>query len=131
VGFSIVENVVTDSCASPRTLLAPAVGPSVDELVTALSNLKGFTVATPVAYTLDGFNGKQFTITAPTDARCDYGTWATALRINGVGPGEINDVRILDVGGTRVLIAIPHGPDQPAEDKSAVQQVVDSVRLEP
>ena len=132
VGFSIVENVVTDPCASPRTLLVPAVGPSVDDLVTAISNLKGFEVTTLVDYTLDGFHGKQFTLTTPTTATCaDYGTWATALRINGMGPGEINDVRILDVGGARLLIANAYGPGQPAEDKAAVQQVVDSVQIEP
>lgn len=132
IAFQIVENVVADPCGSPRTLLDPPVGPSVDDLVTAISNLQGFDVSTPVDYTLDGFEGKQFTFTAPIDSGCtELGTWATELRVNGMGPGEVNEVRILDIGGVRVMIATAHGPDQSAKGRAAVQQVLDSVQIEP
>jgi hypothetical protein len=130
LGFLVVENVVEDPCASPRTLLDPRVGPSVDDLVTAISNLQGFEATTAVDYTLSGMRGKQFTLTAPTGERCtDITSWATPLRINGMSRGEINEVRILDVGGLRILISIAHSPFDRAEDLAAVLQILDSVQF--
>ena len=47
VGFVIVDNVVSDPCDPSRPLLVPPVGPSVDDLVTAISNLDGSRRRTP------------------------------------------------------------------------------------
>jgi hypothetical protein len=128
--FQVVENVVEDPCGSPRTLRDPPVGPSVDDLVTAISELQGYEVTTVQDYTLSGMRGKQFTLTAPTDASCtDLVTWASPFRINGMSPGEVNEVRILDVGGVRVLIAIAHSPYARAETLAEILQVLDSVQF--
>jgi hypothetical protein len=130
VTFQIVDNVVA-GCADQENaeLLDPPVGPSVDELVTAISNLEGYEATAPVDITVGGFQGKEFTLTAVRHA-CGA-TWATADRITGMGAGEINLLRILDVDGVRVLISGAYHPDTPEADVAAVEQVMDSVQIEP
>jgi hypothetical protein len=126
VSFEIVENVTAGTCTDE--LLDPPVGPSVDDLVTALSAMKGFDVSTVTNVTIDGYHGKQFTLTAPTSG-CELRTWATSTRVNGVGLGEANHVRILDVDGARLLIGLAP-PSNPAIQREA-DGIVDSIRITP
>jgi hypothetical protein len=131
VSFLIVDDVVADPCSPDK--LDPPVGPSVADLVTAISGLDGFKATAPVNVTVDGFSGEQFTVAAPTTTACDLKTWATVDRTNGVGPGEINLLDVLDVDGTRVVIAGAYHPENPAvaEDLAAIQQIMASVHIEP
>jgi len=131
ISFLIVDNVVADPCSVDGRLLDPPVGPSVDDLVTAISNLEGFEATEAVDVTVDGFDGKQFTLTAPGRLDCELKTWATSLRINGVGPGEVNDMRILDVDGVRVFISGGYQSDSVSRQLSALQQVIASIQIEP
>ena len=127
VSFLIVENVAADPCGSSAALLDPPVGPTVDDLVTALSGLEGFESTAPTDLTVDGFSGEEFTLTAPAgSAGC--ATWATETRTNGVGPGEVNVLRILDVEGTRLVIAGAYFPAAPEADVAALQQIIASVQ---
>lgn len=130
VTFQIVENVVADPCDSQEAaeLLDPPVGPSVDDLVMAISSLEGFKASDPKDITVDGFHGKEFTLAAP-DTHCGA-TWATADRTTGVGSGETNLLRILDVGGTRAVIVAAYGPDSSEADVATLQEVMDSVHIE-
>ena len=103
VSFMVVENVVADPCA--RTLRAPEVGPTVDDLVAAISSLEGFTATAATGVSLDGYDGKQLELAAPDTGECLL-TWATSpVRTNGVAPGEINLLRIFDIDGERVMLA--------------------------
>jgi hypothetical protein len=131
VSFLIVTNVVADPCG--EALLDPPVGPSVDDLVTAISNLKDFSASTPRDITVDGYRGKEFTVTAPAGSACELRTWATADRTNGVGLGERNVIQILDVDGVRVLISGAYDPDLTTADAdlAAIRQVISSVHIEP
>jgi hypothetical protein len=130
VSFTIVDNVVADPCSG--ALLDPPVGPSVDDLVAAISNLEGFEATSATDVTVDGFGGKQFTLSAPSGAACsDMKTWATADRTNGVSIGEILEMRILDVGGVRVVIAGTHLSTSSEERLSALQQVIASSQIAP
>jgi hypothetical protein len=130
VTFQIVDNVVAE-CSDQETaeLLDPPVGPSVDELVTAISSLEGYEATAPVDITVSGFQGKEFTLTAVTHG-CGA-TWATADRITGMGAGEINLLRILDVDGVRVVISGAYQPETPDAAVAAVEHVMDSVQIEP
>lgn len=130
VTFQIVENVVAE-CSDQETaeLLDPPVGPSVDDLVTAISSLEGYEATAPVDITVSGFQGKEFTLTAVRHA-CGA-TWATADRITGMGVGESNLLRILDVDGVRVVIAGAYHASTPESDVAAVEQIMDSVQIEP
>jgi hypothetical protein len=129
VGFLIVENVVADPCTSQ--LLDPPVGPSVDDLVAAISSLEGFEATAPMDINVDGFDGKQFTLTSPADATCKLQTWATESRTNGAGPDEVNLLRILDVDGVRVVISGGYQTGTSEEQLAAIQQVIESVHIEP
>ena len=132
-----VDNVVRDPCESGQALLDPPIGPSVDDLVVAISSLRGFsaTAATPV--TVDGFSGKQFELTAPEgDGGCppdgdrSFGTWSTPSRTNGVSAGEVNLVRILDVDGVRLVITAAYDPAiASAEEVAEVRRIFDSIRI--
>ena len=130
VTFQIVDNVVA-GCADQETaeLLDPPVGPSVDDLVTAISSLEGYEATAPVDITVSGFEGKEFTLTAVTHG-CGA-TWATADRITGMGSGESNLLRILDVDGVRVVIAGAYNASTPDDEVATMEQVMDSVQIEP
>ena len=133
VSLEIVDNVSADPCTSEP--LDPPVGPSVDELVAALSNLSefGFEVSPATDITIDGFRGKQLALQAPPNEtpECDgWLTWRTTTRQNGVGPGESNEVRILDVDGVRLMISVAHGPAElPPGARSEIDAVVDSIQI--
>ena len=128
VSFEIVDNVSADPCT--EELLDPAVGPSVDDLVTALSDLDGFEVSAPSDVTIDGFSGKQLTMTAPAETSCEsLYTWRTTTRQNGVGAGEVNEVRILDVDGVRLLISIARGASPSAGVQSEIDAVLESIQI--
>ena len=133
VTFQIVENVVADPCGDQENaeLLDPPVGPSVDDLVTAISSLQGYEATDPVDITVSGFSGKEFTLTAPDTEGCGA-TWATADRTTGMGPGEVNLLRILDVDGVRVMISGAYHPETTPDATVAVlEQVMDSVQIQP
>lgn len=133
VTFQIIDNVVADPCSGQEAaeFLDPPVGPSVDDLVTAISSLQGYEATAPVDITVSGFQGIEFTLTAPETEGCGA-TWATAQRTTGMGPGEINVLRIVDVEGVRVVISGAYHPEiTPDADVAAVEHVMDSVQIEP
>ena len=132
VTFQIVDNVRTPPCSDQETaeLLDPPVGPSVDDLVAAISDLEGYEATPPEDITVSGFSGKEFTLTAVSHG-CGA-TWATADRTTGMGAGEVNLLRILDVDGERVMIAGAHHPETtPDATVAAIEQVMDSVQIQP
>jgi len=132
LSFEIVNNVVADPCSTePRD---PPVGPSVGDLVTALSDLEGFEATAATDVTIDGYDGKQFTLTAPGegDRACqEMKTWSTTTRQNGVGAGEVAEIRVVDVDGVRLLVALAYGPPLADDDRSRFEGILDSVQLEP
>lgn len=133
VAFPVVENVVADPCDA-TTLLDPPVGPSVDELVTALSELDGFSATAPEDVTVGGYPAKRLTVTAPADVddTCELGTWATGQRTNGVGAGESNDLYVVDVDGDRIVVAMAYfTPNASQEDLDEAQHLIDSIQIEP
>ena len=130
VGFPLVDNVVADPCSDG--LLDPPVGPAVDDLVSAISGLAGFEATTPLDITLDGYRGKQFTVTRVSPEVPDCGrTWASGTRVNGMGSGEANVVRIVDVEGTRIVLTGAYDPAAAEADLATVQQLFASIRIEP
>ena len=133
ISFVIVDNVVSDPCDRSQPQLVPPVGPSVDDLVMAISNLEGMEATDPVDVTVNGFHGKQLEL-SPETGFCPGGisTWATAEGTNGISPAEVNLLRILDVAGTRVLVAAAYQPTRTTADELAeLRRVFESVRVAP
>ncbi len=139
ISVSLVENVVADPCDRERSLREPPVGESVDDLVSALSRLSGFVATDPSDISLDGYVGKELELRAPTAPRCvlddgGLGTWTYAagiLGVNGVGPGEVNFLRIIDVEGVRVLIAAAYQPIGSPAQITQIREIFESVRVAP
>jgi hypothetical protein len=132
LSFEIVDNLVADPCSDE--LLDPPVGPTVDDLVEALSSLDGFEATAATDVFIDGYNGKQFTLTAPgpDEARChDMYTWHTTTRQNGIGQGEVAEVRIVDVAGVRLLVSIAYQASDSSADRSGLEGILNSAQLEP
>ena len=127
VAFLNVTNVVSDPCS--EALAKPAVGPSVDDLVTAISNLKGFNATKPINVTIDGYRGKQFVVTAPDSSACELKTWATDNRTNGVGLGEANLIQIVDVDGVRVMFAEAYSPWSSSGPGPEVDAILASMQI--
>jgi hypothetical protein len=132
VAFSVVVDVLEDPCEHVPS--DPPLGPGVDDLVQAIIGLDGFTSTEPEVTTVDGHPAQRLTVMAPTQYVCTssgdgLGTWATASRVNGVGLGETNELRVLEVNGVRVLIAAAYGSTASEALRDEVRDVLDSVRI--
>jgi hypothetical protein len=114
------------------------VGPSVDELATALAASSAYEATTPVDVTIGGFAGKRVDLQLPP-GDCDR------LDGNGVyivfggpdgyfyaqGDGSDWQVSIVDVDGTRLIVALFSYAGTSAADLSAAQAIIDSLVITP
>lgn len=137
VNIFSVTNVVADPCDETTPRDTP-VGPTVDDLVTAVSSLPWAAITPPTDVSVDGFRGKEFEVTAPTRSPCvgmdDLAPWATTFTdgMGSLSPGERSRLRILDVQGTRVVIAGYYLPGTTSlQDLAEINAIIDSVRFEP
>ena len=117
VAFIEVTNIYAEGC-----LVDPPVGPTVDDLVSALANVPGLNATAAVDVTVDGYAGKQieFTVLFYKEGECggDPNPYALWYAPGDAAPGfeeaihstfdpnffVHNKLWILDVGGTRVVI---------------------------
>jgi hypothetical protein len=122
------------------------VGPTVDDLATALVAQKGRNATAPTDVTLSGYPAKRVELSIPADldrATCDEGvirTWVapgedTAL-VNetenlGMHPGQLNVVYIVDVDGDRLVIDTWHMPGTSAADLAELDAILASMRIGP
>jgi hypothetical protein len=146
VGNWIISNVYADPCQWQGSLLDPAVGPTVDDLATALVAQKGRNATAPTDVTLGGYPAKQVELSIPADldrATCDGGvirTWVapgedTAL-VNdtenlGTHAGQLNVVYIVDVDGDRLVVDTWHMPGTSAADLAELDAILASMRIGP
>jgi hypothetical protein len=150
VGVSIttVENVVRQACHN-HSPTDPPVGPTVDDLATALTDLAPFKVTSPPKnVTIYGYRGKHLELTVPDlpvshegfteclDANL-YSWMSPHLGPTGdnaffgyTGPGYREEIWILDVEGTRLMIAAGRSPGSSSEDLAEQQAILDSIRIE-
>lgn len=135
-----VSNAYTDPCQWAEAALDPPLGPTVDDLATALEN-QPTREATVTDVTLDGYSGKLVQMTVPADAvfaDCDGGEFRSWVGVTGPddaryhqGPGQQDDVYILDVDGLRLVIDALSYPGSPAADLEKLQQMLDTIQIEP
>jgi hypothetical protein len=154
VGVSIttVSNLVRDGC-SYHSWANPPVGPSVDNLATALAHLAPFRMTSPPEdVTIYGYSGKHLELTVPdlpvegegddlrftgcTDG--DLKSWVAFIDTapgdafyGYTGPGYREEFWILDVDGTRLMIAAGRSLGSPSENLAEQQTILDSIRIEP
>jgi len=121
------EPCLTDEAASPDI----AVGPTVDDFVTALVDHPSIDVTAPVDVTLAGYPGQYLDLQVPDD----IGACATYKPLDGhhyaQGPGQRWHMWVLDVGGVRVLVETNDFAGTSAQRLGEVQAMIDSLQIEP
>ena len=154
VGVSItsVTNLVRHGCRV-HSWADPPVGPSVDDLATALADLAPFRVTSPPKdVTIYGYSGKHVELTVPDlpvegegdDRRfteCVDGnlkSWVAAIDTEPgdayygyTGPGYTEEFWILDVEGTRLVIVAERSPGSPRKDLAEQRAILESIQIEP
>jgi hypothetical protein len=139
--FMEVANTYTDSC--PSVALDPPVGPTVDDLASVWGDRPAFDATVPTDITVDGFDGKlvEFTVPdyEPGQALDDCADGGHFMLLEGVGtpgdgywaqgPNQHHQLRILDVDGTRVVIAASWYPDTSAQDRADIDEMLSSIQI--
>ena len=139
-----VTHVYSDPCQWDGTL--EEVGPTVDDLAAALEQ-QPMRDATVSDVELDGFAGKLVTMSVPDDmdydesktssdgfVDCDLGEFRTWNSPAGTdvrgqqGPGQRDDVYILDVNGTRVVVNVAYFPSL-QQPMGELESIVQSMRI--
>ncbi len=158
VSITSVTNLVRHGCRD-HSPTDPPVGPSVDDLATALADLAPFRVTLPPKdVTIYGYSGKHLELTVPDMpfefrrngtlfAECTGYDWhrrylmswiAPHLVAHGgyafygyTAPGATEELWILDVEGTRLVISAVRSPGSPRKDLAELRAILGSIRLEP
>lgn len=153
LSITTVTNLVTHGCRN-HSWSDPPIGPGVDDLATALASLAPFQVTSrPRDVVVDRYAGKHLTLTVPNlrmrgqgdDSRftgCVDGSlksWVAAIDAGEPGdafygytaPGYVEEFWILDVKGTRLMIAAEHSPGSQPRDLAELRALVDSIRIDP
>ena len=103
-----VDNVFIDPCDPTRGLLDPPVGPTVDDLATALGSVTGLEASAPTDITVAGSPGKRvdLTVTETVDPCPDGEKSLLRGTVDAPGPGLGDDYRlwIVDVDGHRLVM---------------------------
>jgi hypothetical protein len=161
LGFVDVSSIESDPCDWLGSSNDIAIGPSADDLATALSDqaatLSGeaaYTVSAPTDVSLGGYSGKYLEVTMPTEVfavsdpsatisnpdvapgcggdQATYRIWdGHGFNIYVQGPANRWQMWSLDVEEKRVVVLAHDFPGTPAEDRAELRAIVDSIRIEP
>jgi hypothetical protein len=116
---------------------------TVDEAVAALAAQASRDASAPVDITVDGYAGKSITLHVPDDARfsdCDEATFASwagggddpsagPSRYHQ-GPGQIDELWILDVDGQLIVMDAMYGAETSAEHLAELHAVLESMTFD-
>jgi hypothetical protein len=151
VSITTVTNLVSHGCRD-HSWADPPVGPSVEDLATSLAELAPFRVTSPPEDVfVYGFRGTHLELTVPKDqpisnngrfvgcAEGELKSWVAAIDAGEEGdafygytnPGFREEFWILDVEGTRLMIAAGRSPGSPPGDIAEQRSLLDSIRIEP
>ena len=132
VTFVDVSNVFADGCQ--KVLVDPPVGPTVDDLVSALANLVGFAPSAAADVTIDGYVGKQIEFNVPSE--CEeptFALWREALTgfsfSHSATSNQHIQLWILDVGGTRLVIEGNSYVSRPPQTRTEIDEIVASIHI--
>jgi hypothetical protein len=131
-----VDNLYVDPCRPDSGLRDPVVGPTAADLATALGTVPGVTFSTPADVTLAGFAGKYLEYVPPdTFGDCAASTllWSVNGGVDDQPAPTGDDVLrlwILDVDGTRLVIAASAPRGVPEGRMAELQAIIDSIQIE-
>jgi hypothetical protein len=121
--------------------LGGQVGRTIDDLVSAWTNLPGVDATAARDVTVDGFDAKEIELTVSAEARnpkncsgmfsrCSFGDGGTHCR-NELA-GRINQelrIWILDIDDERLMILAGSFPDTSQQDRAALDEIVASIQI--
>jgi Tol biopolymer transport system component len=127
-----------DPCRSDSTMPAtPATTP--DQISSALAAQASRGASEPVHVTIGGYEGSSLTVHVPDDvvlADCEAETYLTYATGDDPGarpqqgPGQIDEIWILDVNGSTVIISAHYRPDTPAESVEEMRSIAQSATFQ-
>ena len=139
MGVFEADNVAVDPCQPELGVQDPAVGPTVDDLVTALRAVPGLTFSAPTDVTQDGYSGVRLDYVPPDqlDNCLDDMGQAVLMTVNGAVASEDDyfpapngsdafSVYIYDVDGTRVVITAAYTLNR----TDSLNEMLASIRFE-
>lgn len=130
---SEVAHVYADPCYQSDGFVDPPVGPTVDDLATALADQPRRGDAVPTAVTIDGYRGKLIKLSVPADldiASCDGGLFVSWEGRIHHDPGQLDWIYVLNVDGQRLLIYQRFDPGTSEAARAEQQAVFDSIHLD-
>lgn len=123
----------------------PGSATTVDEFASDLAAHPALNGSDPQDVMVDGYAGKALTLQVPTDVEWEDGQWScddgiyvsyqlgtgrpVPLRKHQ-GPGQIDELWILDVGGSIVVLDAMYRPDTPGELVDEMRTIVESATFE-
>jgi hypothetical protein len=137
IEFQIASNVYPDPCHTFAGPANPPIGPSVDDLVTAMTTLVGFQAGPVTDVAIGGLPAKAFDLTNEIDqSTCDAESvrtfiFADSSGSSGVGKGQRERIYVMDVQGTRLMIMTYYFSDETgsndAADAATMAAIVQSI----
>ena len=128
------SGLFSDPCLTEEEADAEAdvpVGPTVDDLVTALVDHPSLDVTSPGDVTLAGYSGKYLDLQVPDDiSACAYYR-PMDVHIYAQGPDQRWHMWVLDVGGVRVLVETNDYAGTSAQRLAEEQAMIDSLEINP
>jgi hypothetical protein len=132
VAVTLVRNVYADPCDPSAGALVPELGPSVEDLADALANQPGTEVSVRREVTLGGFSGTYLDYVFTGEPGCpSIARFPTAAGDRQAILDERDQVWILDVDGVRLVIDAFSFQGVTAAELAELQQVVESIQIEP
>jgi hypothetical protein len=130
--------VYGDPCAyASTTPETPAT--TVDEIVAALAAQASRDASEPADVTVGGYAGKVITLHVPADADPDsceggefamFGTERGEFSRYNQGPGQIDDLWVIDVNGSIVIFDTMYRSDTPDELLEELRAIITSAEFE-
>ena len=84
--------------------------------------------------TVGGHDGKRVQLTVPDDVSfsdCQEGEFRSMDGRYYQAPGQVDDIRIVDVDGKRIYLFATYQPGTPADTPTEIDQIVDSMEIDP
>jgi hypothetical protein len=112
---------------------------TADEIVAGLAAQASRDASEPVEVSIGGYAGKSITLHVPDDAvfdSCDsnefasYGVTGDELARYHQGPGQIDELWVVDVNGAIAIIDATYRTDTPAELVDEMQAIAESITFE-
>lgn len=128
-----VANLVADPCQPASGSLQPELGPTVEDLASGLAGQPSTEASEITDVTLSGYSGKhlEYSFTGPTGGCGSLTRFQTVSGPRMAIAGEYDEVWILDVEGTRLMIdAFWFEPGVTDEELEELRKVVESIVIE-